>query len=146
MRTPKIDHIGILVDRFDNITNILGEWLGVEIARPEIERALGLEILWLDIGDVALEIIRPVVPNTKAAKLLRDGVRGVHHIAFEVDDVDEKVCRLRTEGIPMLDKQPRPGVHGSRIAFIDPNAVSGTLIELVTKYSASRNTRGLTDD
>lgn len=126
-----INHVGILVEDFDDVAGLLTGHLGVEVGVPEVVDSLGLEILWVETGGVALEFIRPLRPDTRAAALLAEGVSGVHHLAFAVDDIDATLLGLKNAGVAVLDEVARAGVHGSRIAFIEPSEAGGTLIELV---------------
>jgi methylmalonyl-CoA epimerase len=124
-------HVGILVEGFDDVRRVLGDCLGLDIAEPEAEPDLGIEIMWARVGQVALEFIRPLSPDTRAGAALRAGQGGVHHVAFAVDDLDRTLDEVRAAGLETVDPEPRNGSHGSRIAFIAPDSVGGTLVELL---------------
>jgi methylmalonyl-CoA/ethylmalonyl-CoA epimerase len=131
MTVAGFHHVGILVEDFSDVQRVLGECLGLEIAEPEREPDLGIEILWAHMGEVALEFVRPLTPDSRAAAALRAGQGGVHHVAFAVDDLDSALVELRAAGLETVDPEPRDGSHGSRIAFIAPDGVGGTRIELM---------------
>jgi methylmalonyl-CoA/ethylmalonyl-CoA epimerase len=131
MTEARFHHVGILVQDFADVERVLGQELGLDVGMAEPEPELGIEILWVDVGGVALELIRPLGPGTPAAAALAAGQGGVHHVALEVADLEGTLERLRAAGIAVRDEQPRVGAHGARIAFIDPAAVEGTLVELV---------------
>jgi len=131
MTSPKFDHVGILVDSFGAVADFMATWIGLDIVVPHREEALGLDILWVDVDGVGLEFICPFDPDTKAAELLRQGRGGVHHVAFQVHELDGMLQDLGRAGVRLNDAAPRPGVHGSRIAFVDPTSTDGVLIELV---------------
>jgi methylmalonyl-CoA epimerase len=131
MTVAGFHHVGILVEDFADVRRVLGDCLGLEISEPEREPDLGIEILWARIGEVELEFIRPLSPDTRAAAALRAGQGGVHHVAFAVDDLDRTLDEVRAAGLATVDPEPRDGSHGSRIAFIAPDAVAGTRIELM---------------
>lgn len=131
MNVGGFHHVGILVADFDAVRRVLAGCLGFEARESEPDPQLGIEILWVDAGGVALEFIRPTDPDGRAAALLRDGRGGIHHVAFAVDDVDRALREVRDAGVATLDDVPRRGAHGSRIAFLDPAALEGALVELV---------------
>jgi methylmalonyl-CoA/ethylmalonyl-CoA epimerase len=80
---------------------------------------------------VRLEFIRPTDSDSRAARAIAGGQRGLHHVAFTVDNAAEALARLREAGVATRDDTPRPGVHGSKIGFLEPDAVAGTLVEVV---------------
>ena len=126
-----LNHVGILTDDLDSVRHVLGDLMGLEVIGPEAEPELGLEVLWVLAGAVRLEFLRPTDPESRAAQAMAAGQRGVHHVAFTVDDAAQALDSLRAAGIAARDSQPRLGVHGSRIGFLDPNAVAGALVEVV---------------
>jgi methylmalonyl-CoA epimerase len=138
MIDARFHHIGILVEDFDQATRVFGEYLGMEVAEPESEPDLGIEILWVTVGGLALELIRPLHADSRAAAALSAGEGGVHHLALEVFDIDRSLAELRAAGVALIDEQPRRGAHGARIAFIEPSAAEGTLIELVQPQAAAK--------
>ena len=131
MTGARFHHVGILVQDFTDVARVFGEHLGMEVAEPEAEPDLGIAILWVSVGGVALELIRPLGSDSRAAAALANGDGGVHHIALEVSDLDRSLADLRAAGVALIDERPRRGAHGARIAFVDPRAAEGTLIELV---------------
>jgi methylmalonyl-CoA/ethylmalonyl-CoA epimerase len=131
MNALRLHHVGIVVEEFADVQRVLGDCLGLDMLEPELEPELGIEIMWVAVGSVGLEFIRPTGPDTKAAAVLRDGKGGVHHVAFAVEDIELALAHVGEAGIAVLDPVPRAGVHGSRIAFIDPASAGGTLVELV---------------
>jgi methylmalonyl-CoA epimerase len=130
-RARPLHHVGVVVPEFGAIRRVLGAGLGVALSEPEPYAELGIEILWAHAGPVPLELIRPIDDGSSAAALLREGGGGVHHLAFAVDDLEQALDEARAAGVALLDATPRPGTHGSRIAFLDPASAGGTLIELV---------------
>jgi methylmalonyl-CoA/ethylmalonyl-CoA epimerase len=129
--TRGLNHVGILTDDLEAVRHVLGDVMGLPVVGPEAEPELGLEVLWVVAGEVRLEFVRPTDPASRAAQAIAAGQRGVHHLAFTVDDAAQALDRLRKAGVPARDSEPRLGVHGSRIGFLEPSAVAGTLIEVV---------------
>jgi methylmalonyl-CoA/ethylmalonyl-CoA epimerase len=120
-----------LVREFDQARALLGGFFELPVAEPEPESDLGLEIMWVDAGDVRLELLRPTDPHGRGARQLDEGHGGVHHLAFTVDDIDETVSALAERGFRLRADGIRIGAHGSRICFLDPDDAQGMSIELV---------------
>jgi methylmalonyl-CoA/ethylmalonyl-CoA epimerase len=124
-------HVGILVEDLAPVARLFGERLGVEVTGPEPEPELGLEVLWVRIGETTLEFVAPVDPSSRAAQAIARGEGGVHHVALQVDGLDELLGELDAAGVGIRDRTPRPGAHGTRISFLDPAASGGALVELI---------------
>jgi methylmalonyl-CoA epimerase len=126
-----LDHVGILTRDFDTVRRVLGAMEGVEVVGPETESEIGLEVLWVHVGGVALEFIRALDPDGETARRLARQPAGVNHIALTVTDVAGSLEASRAAGVATSDDVPRRGVHGSRIGFLEAGAVAGTLVEFV---------------
>jgi methylmalonyl-CoA/ethylmalonyl-CoA epimerase len=124
-------HVGILVEDLAPVARLFGERLGVEVTGPQPEPELGLEVLWVRIGETTLEFVAPVDPSSRAAQAIARGEGGVHHVALQVDGLDELLGELDAAGVGIRDRTPRPGAHGTRISFLDPAASGGALVELI---------------
>ncbi|MFM2033119.1 MAG: hypothetical protein RLZZ297_1884 [Chloroflexota bacterium] len=126
-----IDHIGIAVVDIDDAVAFYRETFGVTewelIELPE--RAMRVAVA--HYGDSAVELIAPTAPEAAFAKYLAEKGPGMHHIAYRVDDIVAALATLKAQGLRLIDEQPRPGLHGTSVAFIHPKATMGTLIELV---------------
>lgn len=125
-----IDHVGVLTDDLDAVVALAGH-LGLAASAPEAHPELGIEVVWIDLGAVRLEVFRPTDPYGRAARALAVEGPGVHHVALTVDDVGARLERMQEEGVASEDEVPRQGVHGGRIAFLDASAAGGLRIELV---------------
>lgn len=126
-----LHHVGILVEDFDVLRTVFGDLLGCDVSCPDPQPRLGVEILWVHVNGVRLEFVRATRHDSEAAKELAAGRGGVHHIALEVDSVDESLSRLGETGLGLLDQVSRPGHDHHPIGFIDPASVDGVLVELV---------------
>jgi methylmalonyl-CoA/ethylmalonyl-CoA epimerase len=128
----KVDHIGILVSNLDEAIKLYKDCFGVEVDKIETlsERGVKAAILSLDQG-ANLELLEPL-PGSNMANVLEKRGEGLHHITFEVDDVDKELSRLSKRGIELIDKKSRPGLEGI-VAFIHPKALRGVLVELCQK-------------
>jgi methylmalonyl-CoA/ethylmalonyl-CoA epimerase len=128
----KVDHIGILVSNLDEAIKLYKDCFGAEVDKIETlsERGVKAAILSLDQG-ANLELLEPL-PGSNMANVLEKRGEGLHHITFEVDDVDKELSRLSKRGIELIDKKSRPGLEGI-VAFIHPKALRGVLVELCQK-------------
>ncbi len=124
-------HVGIVVAEVETAAALFRERLDAEVQGPETEEELGLNILWVKVGGVLLEFVAPATEESRAMAAVKRGETGVHHVAFEVDGLDDVLAGLVDAGVPVRDTTPRPGSHGSRVVFLDPAASGGALIELM---------------
>jgi methylmalonyl-CoA/ethylmalonyl-CoA epimerase len=120
----KIDHIAIAVKNIDEVLKVWGDVFGV---KSEHEEAAAV-----NIGGVHIEFVQPVKPDTGIAKFVETKGEGIHHIAFEVENLEKELAALEAKGVALIDKKPRKGMAGM-IAFIHPKATKGVLLELVQK-------------
>ena len=125
----RVDHIGILVSNLDEATRLYHDCFGAEIGKIETlsERGVKAAILSFEQG-ANLELLEPL-PGSNMAKVLDKRGEGLHHITFEVDDVDKEISHLAERGIELIDKKARPGFEGM-VAFVHPKSVRGVLVEL----------------
>ncbi|TET56398.1 MAG: methylmalonyl-CoA epimerase [Dehalococcoidia bacterium] len=125
----EVHHIGILVSNLDEATRLYQDCFGAEVGRTEIlaERGVKAAVLSLAHGP-KLELLEPL-PDSNMAKILEKRGEGLHHITFEVDDVDKELSRLSELGVELIDKKARRGLEGM-VAFIHPKSLRGVLVEL----------------
>ncbi|RLC65755.1 MAG: methylmalonyl-CoA epimerase [Chloroflexi bacterium] len=125
----EVHHIGILVSNLDEATRLYQDCFGAEVDRTEIlpERGVKATVLSLAQGP-KLELLEPL-PDSNMAKILEKRGEGLHHITFEVDDVDKELSRLSELGVELIDKKSRRGLEGM-VAFIHPKSLRGVLVEL----------------
>jgi len=128
----KVDHIGILVSNLDEAIKLYKDCFGVELDKIETISKQGVKAAILSLAQGAkLELLEPL-PDSNMAKVLEKRGEGLHHITFEVDDVDKELSRLSERGVELVDKKSRPGLEGM-VAFIHPKSVRGVLVELCQK-------------
>jgi methylmalonyl-CoA/ethylmalonyl-CoA epimerase len=82
-------------------------------------------------GSQRIELVEPAAPDSPVSRFLAQRGGGLHHIAYEVDDLEAALARLKQSGVRLIDEHPRPGAHGTRIAFVYPQGMAGVLTELV---------------
>lgn len=129
MAPRKIEHIGIAVSDLEAAKRFYEESLGLSVAREE---TLGeMKIAFVPVGEVNLELIQSTTQDGVIAKFIAKRGEGVHHIAYEVEDVSAALEKLKARGVKLVDEQPRQGAGGTIVAFVHPKGAHGVLTELV---------------
>lgn len=124
----RVDHVGILVSNLDEAIKLYEDCLGVVVDKIETVSEQGVRAAILSLAEGAkLELLEPL-PGSNLARVLQKRGEGLHHITFEVDDVDKELSRL-SELVELIDKKPRQGLEGL-VAFLHPKSLRGVLIEL----------------
>jgi len=125
-----IEHIGIAVKDVENTLKLYSSIFGLKPGEIAVLEDYGLKVGTIQIGDTKLEFLESMRQDTPIAKFIEKRGQGIHHICFQVDNIEETLKRLAKDGIELVDKTPRPGARGDKIAFIHPRSTSGILIEL----------------
>ena len=126
----KIHHVGIAVESLEKASERFGGLLGLaKGARYDLPE-LGVSALFMPVGDSNLELLQPLGENSTVARFLERKGEGVHHICFEVDDIEASLEQFRREGATLIDEKPRPGAGGHLVAFLHPKSAHGVLVEL----------------
>jgi methylmalonyl-CoA/ethylmalonyl-CoA epimerase len=128
MTDTRVAHVGIAVSSIAEALPFYRDVLGLAPGRPET--ADGATIVSLRFGDVDVELLEPIHPESPVAKFLAKRGPGIHHICYRVPDLDAALARCRTAGYRLVDATPRRGAGGRRIAFLHPQATHGVLLEL----------------
>ena len=97
-----------------------------------------LRVVFLHAGEVTWELLEPRSPEHTVAKFLEKRGTGLHHVSLEVADLEAALARARAAGVKLIDERPRPGAHGTQVAFLHPSSLGGVLIELCQASSKSR--------
>lgn len=126
-----IHHTAIAVEDLDAALADFAAQYGVEPLSREIIESQGVEEAMLPVGGSFVQLLQPLGPNTPVGRFLERNGEGLHHVAFQVADIDAALEHLRAEGAQLVDEEPREGGGGHRIAFVHPAAFGRTLIELV---------------
>jgi methylmalonyl-CoA/ethylmalonyl-CoA epimerase len=128
----EIHHIGVAVADLDEAVATYERLLGAVVEARETIASQGAEALALHVGGGRVELLAPLHADTPIGRFLARRGPGMHHVAYEVDDLRAELARLDGEGVQLVDREPRPGLYGLQVAFIHPDAVHGVLTELVT--------------
>ena len=126
----KIDHIGVAVKNLEESLHIFKDILGMEYSGEEEVKEQEVKVAFLPVGESEIELLESTSPEGNIAKYIEKKGEGIHHIAFEVDNLEAKLEELKKNSIRLIDKEPRYGAGGSRIAFLHPKSTNGILIEL----------------
>ncbi|MAE28246.1 MAG: methylmalonyl-CoA epimerase [Planctomycetota bacterium] len=126
-----LHHIAIAVEDLGASRELYLDRLG--LAGGEVERVAdqGVDVLVVMAGNQRVELVTPAAEDSPVAAFLARRGPGLHHIAWKVADIEAALATLNAAGVRLIDQNPRPGAHGTRIAFLHPKATAGVLMELV---------------
>jgi LAO/AO transport system kinase len=130
VRRPVLDHVGIAVADVQQALAFYRDALGLDVEAPEDVASQRVRAHFIPAGEAALELLEGTTDDSPIAKYVAKRGPGLHHVTLRVDDVRAVLARLKEHGVRLIDEQPRPGAHGSLVAFIHPSAAHGVLIEL----------------
>jgi methylmalonyl-CoA/ethylmalonyl-CoA epimerase len=127
----RIDHIGVAVEDLDDAVALYSESFGMREQHRETVEDFGVEAVLLEVGDGHVELLSPLGADTGVGKFLEKRGPGLHHVAYQTDDIDSALESVKAAGIELIDQQPRTGIRSSRVAFLHPKSTGGVLTELV---------------
>ena len=131
MKISRIEHLGIAVQSIAEVLPYYTDVLGLEFYKEEVVEDQKVKTAFLKVGEVKIELLEPTCPESTIQKFLDNGGRGIHHVAFKVEDgVTEALAQCEENGIRLIDKAPRGGADGLKIAFLHPKSTCGILTEL----------------
>ncbi len=127
---PKhIEHIGIAVKNLDEAINYYENILGLKCYAIEEVKEQKVKTAFFKVGEVKIELLESTDPEGPIGKFIEKKGEGIHHLAFAVDNLEEKLKEVEDKGIRLIDKEPRKGAEGLHIAFLHPKSTSGVLTE-----------------
>ena len=127
----RIDHVGVAVEQIEPALELYRDSLELAVAHREVVEEQGVEAVLLDVGENHVELLAPLAPDTPVGKFLARQGPGLHHVAYQVTDIEATLAKLKHAGLQLIDEQPRTGIRGSRVAFLHPRATGGVLTEIV---------------
>ena len=127
----RVDHIGVAVEDLDAAIALHEEAYGMAVAHREVVEEQGVEAVLLDVGENHVELLRPLDGESPVGRFLAKRGPGLHHVAYQVADVQATLDTLRDRGLRLIDETPRTGIRGSRVAFLHPESSGGVLTEIV---------------
>jgi len=127
----RIDHVGVAVEEIDASLKLYRDLFELVLAHREVVREQGVEAVLLDVGENHVELLAPLGPDTPVGRFLAKNGPGLHHVAYQVSDIDSTLAALKQAGTELIDERPRVGIRDSRVAFLHPRASGGVLTEIV---------------
>ena len=132
MEPRGIHHLGVAVEDLDSALSTYERLFGARLEHRETVDDQGVEAASLRIGSDRVELLAALGDDTPVGRFLAKRGPGMHHVAFEVDDVGAALEELNAEGAELIDESPRRGLFGLEVAFVHPDAVHGVLAEIVS--------------
>jgi methylmalonyl-CoA/ethylmalonyl-CoA epimerase len=130
MKIEGVKHIGVAVKNLDECIERFEKILGLECRLRKRVEPGKVEVAVFDCGGTSIELVAPIGGDSPVAKFISRGGGSLHHICFQVDDIDAWLAFLNEQGADLVDERPREGAFGDRIAFVGPKSVCNFLIEL----------------
>jgi methylmalonyl-CoA/ethylmalonyl-CoA epimerase len=131
----KIEHIAIAVANLDAAIDHYSKVWGLSLEHREVVEDQGVEEAMLRLGESYVQLLAPLGPDTTVGKFIERRGEGLHHIAYEVEDIDAVLNTLASSGVGLIDREPRKGSRDTRVAFVHPKSNRGVLVELVEARS-----------
>ena len=132
----RLDHIGVAVEDIDAALVLYERDYAMTLVHRETVSEQGVEAVLLDVGENHVELLAPTSPDTPVGKFLAKRGPGIHHVAYQVGDIDGALDALRDAGLRLIDEQPRIGIRNSRVAFLHPASSGSVLTEIVQPADA----------
>jgi methylmalonyl-CoA epimerase len=131
-----VHHIAIVVKSIAEARKTYAGVLGLHASEPEFIADQKVNVLITHAGGQRIEFVEPAAEDSPVSKFLAQRGGGLHHVAYLVHDLDRALATLKQAGVRLIDEKPRPGAHGTRVAFLHPHALGGVLTELVEERGA----------
>src|SRR5207248_11595385 len=128
-----IHQLGVAVEDLDEALDTYERLFGAELEHRERVPDQGVEAAAVRVGESRVELLASLGADTPVGKFLAKRGPGMHHVAYEVDDLSAELARLEDEGARLVDSEPRQGLFGTQVAFVHPESVNGVLSELVAR-------------
>ncbi|KGX86848.1 methylmalonyl-CoA epimerase [Pontibacillus litoralis] len=126
----KLAHIGIAVNSIEQALPFYTNALGLRLTGVEEVASEQVKVAFVEIGETQIELLEPTDDNSPIAKFMEKRGEGIHHIAVEVTDIEERLRHYKEKGISLIHDTPKLGAHQSQVAFLHPKATNGVLMEL----------------
>jgi methylmalonyl-CoA mutase C-terminal domain/subunit len=126
----QIAHIGIAVHKLKDALPFYTEGLGLSVEAIEEVESEGVKVAFIKVGETRIELLEPLNDDSAVKGFLEKRGEGIHHLAFEVDNIKERLAHLKDKGIRLINEEPKEGAHQSQVAFIHPKEANRVLVEL----------------
>ncbi len=127
-----IHHVAVAVSDLDEAIETYGRLFGAELEHRDTVSEQGVEAAAVLVGGSRIELLAATGADTPVGRFLAKRGPGMHHVAYEVDDLEAQLAALDEQGVELIDHEPRRGLYGMQVAFVDPDSVDGVLSELVS--------------
>lgn len=128
-----VDHIGIAVSSLEETLPFYTEQLRLTLLKTEEVESEKVRVAFIDAGNVKLELLEPMSEESAIAKFIEKRGQGIHHVAFGVSDIEERIQEIKESGIRMINETSKIGAGGAKVAFMHPKSTHGVLLELCDK-------------
>jgi len=135
-KVKKIDHVGIAVYDIEMAKALFTQMLKAEVIHEEYYERDHIQIAFIGVGDTKVELLQPADASSSITRFLEKRGEGIHHIAFEVSDIQAEMSRLKSDGFKLLTEEPYIGAMHKLVCFIHPKSANGVLTELCQKLPA----------
>ncbi|MCS7228402.1 MAG: methylmalonyl-CoA epimerase [Candidatus Kryptonium sp.] len=135
----KISHVAIAVKNLEEAISTFSKLTGIENYHIETVEEQKVRVAIFKVGESRIELTEPTSPDSPVAKFIEKRGEGIHHIAFEVDDIEKELERVKEKNFQLVDSTPRYGANNCLIAFIHPKSVNGVLVELTQEMSENKD-------
>lgn len=125
-----VEHIGIAVKNLREANKLYASLFGKEHYKVEAVESEGVSTSFFQVGDTKIELLEASRPDSPIAKFIEKRGEGIHHLAFEVEDIKAEMSRLQQQGFTLLNEQPKPGADNKLVCFLHPKGTGGVLVEL----------------
>ncbi|HVM16759.1 MAG TPA: methylmalonyl-CoA epimerase [Gaiellaceae bacterium] len=133
MRAHGIHHLGVAVEDLDEAVDAYARLFGAELEHRQLMPDQGVEAAAVLVGGGRVELLGALGPDTTVGRFLERRGPGMHHVAYEVEDIRASLAHLAAAGADLVDEEPRPGLFGLEVAFVHPQSVHGVLSEVVAR-------------
>ena len=134
----KIEHIGIAVKDINAANEIFAALFDEEHYKMEVVESEGVSTSFFKVGPNKIELLEGTNPDSPIAKFIEKRGEGIHHIAFDVEDIEAEIARLQAKGFRVLNENPKEGADGKVVAFLHPKSSNGVLVELCMDKRSSK--------
>ncbi|KMK93697.1 methylmalonyl-CoA epimerase [Rossellomorea marisflavi] len=136
----KVDHIGVAVRSIEEALPFYEGVLGIPLLKLEEVANQGVKVAFLDAGNLKIELLEPISDQSPVSAFIEKRGEGLHHIAFSVETIEERIGEIMEKGVRMIDEKPKTGAGGASVAFLHPKSSMGVLYELCEKKASKGET------
>lgn len=126
----KIEHLGIAVSNIEESNALYTKLLGTAPYKTETVESEGVRTSFFHVGESKIELLEATAEDSPIHKFIQKRGEGIHHIAFDVEDIEAEIKRLKAEGFTVLNETPKKGADHKRVVFLHPKSTNGVLVEL----------------